>query len=69
MSPAFRTIALIGKYKSPEIAESLKKAVGFRNVAVHNYDAIDWAIVMSICRDKLPDFKQFAEQVIRSESD
>lgn len=29
MSPAFRTIALIGKYKSPEIAESLMALAGF----------------------------------------
>jgi NAD+ kinase len=29
MSPAFRTIALIGKYKSPEIAESLMALAEF----------------------------------------
>lgn len=37
MSPAFRTIALIGKYKSPEIADSLLTLAGFlrsRGVAV-----------------------------------
>ena len=27
------------------LALNLKKAVGFRNIAVHNYDAINWHIV------------------------
>jgi uncharacterized protein YutE (UPF0331/DUF86 family) len=26
-----------------ELALRMKKAVGFRNLAIHNYDAIDWA--------------------------
>ncbi|MGB1111410.1 MAG: type VII toxin-antitoxin system HepT family RNase toxin, partial [Gammaproteobacteria bacterium] len=52
-----------------ETADSLKKAVGFRNVAVHNYDDINWEIVMSICRDKLPDFKRFAELVVLAEGE
>ena len=29
MNPAFRTIALIGKYKGPEIAESLMALAAF----------------------------------------
>ena len=44
-------------------ALSLKKAVGFRNIAVHNYDAIDWHIVHSIVKDHLTDFSSFAEVV------
>ena len=27
------------------IAQNLRKSVGFRNVAVHNYDEVEWAIV------------------------
>lgn len=34
-----------------ELAQQLKKAVGFRNIAVHNYDAINWLMVHSIPRD------------------
>lgn len=45
-------------------AKSLRKAVGFRNVAVHNYDEINWDIVYAICKQHLPDFKAFAKQVI-----
>lgn len=68
MGESFDELARFGVLDA-EIAESMKKAVGFRNVAVHNYDAINWAIVMSICRDKLADFRRFAEQVIRSDND
>ncbi len=41
----------------------LKKAVGFRNIAVHNYDAIDWEIVHSIAKNNLSDFVEFAKLV------
>ena len=43
----------------------MKKAVGFRNLAVHNYDAIDWAIVHAIVKRDASDFKEFAEAVLR----
>jgi uncharacterized protein YutE (UPF0331/DUF86 family) len=46
-----------------DLALSLKKAVGFRNIAVHNYDAINWHIVHSIVKDHLTDFSAFAEVV------
>lgn len=48
---------------NPEISNSMKKAVGFRNVAVHGYDKLDLAIVYAIASNKLPDFKQFASAV------
>jgi len=43
-----------------DISSSMKKAVGFRNVAVHGYDKLDLAIVYAIASRKLQDFKQFA---------
>lgn len=45
------------------LADSLKKAVGFRNIAVHNYDAINWLIVHSIVNNHLSDFSAFAKVV------
>lgn len=41
----------------------LKKAVGFRNIAVHNYHKIDWTIVHNIAHTHLADFTEFAEVV------
>jgi len=46
-----------------DLAGRLKKAVGFRNIAVHNYQVIDWAIVHAICRQRLKDFDEFAKAV------
>lgn len=45
------------------LALKLKKAVGFRNIAVHNYEAINWLIVHRIAHDHLSDFKDFAIQI------
>ncbi len=41
----------------------MKKAVGFRNVSVHEYQKIDWLIVYKIVTEHLGDFKDFARQV------
>jgi len=46
-----------------ELASSLKKAVGFRNIAVHNYESINWSIVHSIVKYHLADFSKFAKVV------
>jgi uncharacterized protein YutE (UPF0331/DUF86 family) len=49
----------------PALAERLKRSVGFRNLAVHNYEAINWAIVHSIATQHLEDFEGFARQAAR----
>jgi uncharacterized protein YutE (UPF0331/DUF86 family) len=48
-----------------ELATRMKKSVGFRNIAVHNYEAIDWAIVHAIVTRHLGDFDNFAGAVSR----
>ncbi len=48
---------------SPDLAGRLKKAVGFRNVAIHRYEAIDWGIVHGIARNHMGDFSNFARAV------
>ena len=49
------------------VAENLKKAVGFRNIAVHEYDEINWEIVQSICTKHLKDFYQFMKAILNFE--
>jgi len=46
------------------VADQLKKSVGFRNIAVHNYEAINWQIVHSIVSEHLQDFTEFAKAVV-----
>lgn len=62
MGQAFDQLAQTG-YLSVELAARLKKAVGFRNIAVHSYSAIDWAIVHAIATRHLDDFEDFARQM------
>ncbi|NMW21500.1 MAG: DUF86 domain-containing protein [Chlorobiaceae bacterium] len=50
---------------SENLAGRMKKAVGFRNLAVHNYESINWAIVFSIATAHLQDFEEFAQTVAR----
>ncbi len=40
------------------IADKLRKAVGFRNISVHNYQAISWDIVFNICTRELTVFEE-----------
>ncbi len=64
MGKTFELLADIGVIDQ-ELATRLKKAVGFRNIAVHNYEAINWDIVFAIARLHLDDFRKFAEAVSR----
>lgn len=49
----------------PSLAVQLKKAVGFRNIAVHSYEKMDWAIVHAIARDHLDTYDDFAKTVLQ----
>ena len=62
MGQTFDILAQAGVLDA-ELAHRLKKAVGFRNIAVHNYDVINWHIVHSIVKDHLADFSVFAKVV------
>jgi uncharacterized protein YutE (UPF0331/DUF86 family) len=43
------------------LALRMRKAVGFRNLAVHSYDSIEWAVVYAIASEHLDDFRAFAK--------
>ena len=47
------------------VAERMVKAVGFRNVMVHEYEKMNWAIVHRIATEHLKDLKNFGAQVIQ----
>lgn len=59
MGEAFDVLARLGIITGL-LAGRMKAAVGFRNVAVHNYQTIDWAIVFDITYRGLDDFRDFA---------
>ncbi|MGA2545280.1 MAG: DUF86 domain-containing protein [Rectinemataceae bacterium] len=54
---AFSLLAEGGRI-SVDLADSLKKMVGFRNIAVHDYREIDFTIVKAIIERDFPDFRE-----------
>lgn len=60
MGQTFEVLAHAGVI-TERLAQQLKKAVGFRNIAVHHYEEINWSIVHRIAGDHLSDFSEFAK--------
>lgn len=50
------------------LTTAMKRMVGFRNVAIHEYDKLNLDIVKSIITTKLDDILKFGKQLFRSES-
>lgn len=48
---------------SNDLSLKMQRAVGFRNVSVHEYRSIDWEIVFDIIHNHLVNFKQFIKAV------
>lgn len=47
-----------------ELADALKRMVGFRNIAVHDYQILQLPIVVSIIEKHLEDFLRFSKAVL-----
>jgi uncharacterized protein YutE (UPF0331/DUF86 family) len=62
MADAFASLGTLGWIDRPT-ADRMIKAVGFRNIAVHEYEKIDWKIVHRIAHAHLDDFRSFARQL------
>lgn len=50
---------------SAQRADNLKKMTGFRNIAVHDYRELDWAIVRSIIETHCDDLGVFASEMVK----
>ena len=48
-----------------ELAETMKRMVGFRNIAVHDYQALLLPIVENIIKNHLDDFINFSKQLLQ----
>ena len=47
----------------PQTARRMKNMIGFRNVAVHDYQSLSLDIVIDIVLHRLEDFKEFLAEV------
>ena len=54
-----------GGWIDQALAESLKKMVGFRNIAVHDYQSLQLPIAVSIITEHLQDFLRYTEIVLK----
>jgi uncharacterized protein YutE (UPF0331/DUF86 family) len=61
---AFDLLSQAGEI-SPELAGKLKKMVGFRNIAVHDYRELNWDILIRIVQSECDDLAVFASQMIK----
>ncbi len=52
------------KMLTPELTSRLMRMVGFRNVAVHDYQKLSLPIVRSIVENRLGDFLEFASAAL-----
>jgi uncharacterized protein YutE (UPF0331/DUF86 family) len=50
------------------LTSAMKRMVGFRNIAIHEYDKLNLDIVKSIISTKLDDVLTFGKQLLRSEA-
>ena len=63
MAEGFETLKAMG-YIDETVCARMKKAVGFRNLIVHEYEKINWQVVFFISENHLDDFRVFVRQVL-----
>lgn len=61
---AFELLEKAGRLE-PAMADRLRKMVGFRNVAIHEYQTLNLEIVRRIVVERLDDFLSFAAWLLR----
>lgn len=54
------------KIISPKLATSLKKMVGFRNVAVHDYQKLNLDLVERLIKEDFPDLREFVSVLLKT---
>lgn len=53
-------------YISKQLSKNLQSMVGFRNLAIHDYQELNLDIVQGIIKNNLVDFREFSKIAIRS---
>ncbi len=59
----FRLLA-DGGWIDPALSGAMQKMVGFRNIAVHDYQTLQLPITVAVIRDHLDDFLAFTNQML-----
>jgi uncharacterized protein YutE (UPF0331/DUF86 family) len=62
MAESFNRLVALGVLTA-QLAERMRKAVGLRNILLHHYTDIDWAIIYDVVTHHLNDFVWFAQVI------
>jgi uncharacterized protein YutE (UPF0331/DUF86 family) len=62
MADSFEKLAL-AHVITVETAERMKKAVGLRNILVHEYQKIDWSIIWAVITGHMDDFRAYVAEI------
>lgn len=54
-----------GKWIDQPMADSLKRMVAFRNIAVHDYRSLLLSIMVNVIAERLDDFLRFAQTILQ----
>ncbi|MEB1805969.1 MAG: DUF86 domain-containing protein [Bacillaceae bacterium] len=57
------------KIISESLNQRMKAMVGFRNIAVHDYQKVNLAILESILKNHLSDFQQYTKSIIQTKGE
>jgi len=63
-SKAVFEVLLENKILDENISLKMKKMIGFRNIAIHDYRKLDVKIIHSILENNLNDFKDFTDKIL-----
>lgn len=58
------TLLARARWIDPALADALKRMVGFRNIAMHDYQALQLPITVSIIQNHLEEFLQYSKALL-----
>ena len=57
-----------GGWLDSELAEALKRMVGFRNIAVHDYQTLQLPITVKVITQHLDEFLRYSERILKQDA-
>ena len=58
-----------GDWLDVELAEALKRMVGFRNIAVHDYQTLQLPITVKVITHHLDEFLRYSERILKQDTE
>ena len=58
-----------GGWMDVTLADSLKRMVGFRNIAVHDYQTLQLPITVKVITEHLDDFLRYSEMILKQDAE